>query len=221
MIKDHAFVFIDEIQSIKGIDKMLAYLYDHTQRITFVVAGSEIGVVDEVLGGKGGAMSGRLYLNVDMKPLSRESAREFLVRGFAEAGKDIPSYEINDALTKLGTLPGWLTYYGNLRLREKHSLAIRRVIKDGKVIVSEEIDHFLSSRRNRKRYLRILRILSSGKKEWQEIYNLLKLKDKKVPKSRVSEFLSVLQGFGFVSKIDSFYQLSDPMLNQFLSSAKK
>ncbi|MCD6227161.1 AAA family ATPase [Candidatus Micrarchaeota archaeon] len=221
MIQNRAFVFIDEVQQINHIDKMLSYLYDHTQKITFIVAGSEIGMVDTVLGGKGGPMAGRLYLKIDMTPLSDESARVFLNKGFAEAGKNVPSYEITDAITKLGKLPGWLTYYGNLRLRENHSTSLQRVIDDGKVIVSEEINHFLASRRNRKRYLKILKILSSGQKRWQEIYNLLKLKDKKISKSRVTEFLSILISFGFVSKDNGFYQLSDPMINHYFSSAKK
>lgn len=220
LIKKRAFIFIDEAQLIRDIDNIISYIYDHTTKITLVVAGSEVGTLDRVLGKKGGPMAGRLHFRVDMYPLSKESAKEFLKRGFAELGKDIPAYEIDDAILNLGTLPGWLTYYGTLRLSEKHSAALHRVIEDGKVIVSEELNNFLAGRRNRKRYLKILKILSSGEKTWEEIYDLLRLDEKKIQKSRITEFLSTLIDYGFVNKERDRYSLADPMIRHFVSSGK-
>ena len=214
-IKDRAYIFVDEVQRIKGIADVLSLIYDFSEKICVIAAGSEIGLVEDILGRNGGALAGRLHLRVHLPPLSEESAEEFLRKGFDEAGKRVESYEIRDAVEKLGTLAGWLTYYGNMRLRATHSEALKRVIDDGKVITREELRHFLKRRKNKEGYVKILRMLRNDALEWSEIYRRVGM-----GKSRVSEALKTLEEYGFVVREENKYKLADRMLSYALSSGK-
>ncbi len=205
-IKKKAFIFIDEGQRISKIDELISYIYDFSEKITVVIAGSEIGLIEKVLGKGGGALAGRHHLRIHLHPLTEESSVEFLRKGFLEAGKKVPSYELWDAVDKLGTLIGWLNYYGYLRLTQSHSEALNQVIDNGKIIVKTELDNFLENRRNKKLYISILSLLSEGEKSWAEMHQRLN-----ITKSRLSEALERLVEYGFVVK-ETKYRLADKML---------
>ena len=122
-----------------------------------------------------------------------------------QAGVEVPTFEMVDAVQKLGTLCGWLTFYGNLRLSISHGEAVKKVIGEGKIIVKTEFQHFLQRGRNKRLYLRILQAVKYGA-TWSELYETLG-----ITKSRLSEALGVLQNHSFIIKRNGKYIIADKM----------
>jgi len=62
------------------------------------------------------ALYGRPYVEVGLKPLSRELAREFLIKGVEQEGIEPPYDLIEEAIEVFNGIIGWLTYFGlNMR----------------------------------------------------------------------------------------------------------
>lgn len=208
-----AVVWVDEGEEIRRLGKILSYYYDWSSRITFVVSGSVVGLLEGMFSADA-PLYGRVREEITMNPLKREASLEFLRRGFAQEGKDVREGELLEAVEELDGLVGWLTFYGYLRRFHTHEKALRIVKEEGKKIVEAELKHFLrKTKASTKRILTILRILKEGKKRWDEIYeSLILLSREKVSKSRVSEYLEKLIEHGFIVKEGAEYKLADPLL---------
>ncbi len=211
-------LFVDEAQVMAefGFDLYLAYLYDNFPNLTIVLAGSQIGLLEKLLGkGKKGnkGMRGRKVMEIMLKPLSKEKALSFLLEGFEQAKKEVELNELKEVVNLTGGLIGWLTLYGHERLYSSHEKAINYVKEKAIEVLSDELSVLLSHVKNKKAYITILKAISMGFNKWEEIYALLHKNKLKVGKGFVSKALAKLIDYSFVIKKDNKFYLSDPLIS--------
>ncbi len=207
-----AYIFIDEGQCKDGLDDLIATYYDRTKNITFMISGSELGLIEDMFG-EDRPLFGRMRKDIIMKPLPVDKSVEFLRLGFAQLGLEYKESELEDAVNKLGGLVGWLTYYGYLRKDTNHERALEILIKNARVILKAELDNFLNKQRGRKeRYSLILRLLKLKPSKWNEIKEYLEFKlNKKISSARLSDYLTKLKKSGFIVEENGKYKLADPL----------
>jgi AAA+ ATPase superfamily predicted ATPase len=196
-------------------DSLLAHVYDYLSHVKLVLAGSEIGLLDKLLGVKNvkSPLSGRPYTTITMRRLSREESLEFLKEGFKQANMVVNEVLLEEAVSLFDGVIGWLTYYGYQALRLGHEGAITKTLEEGSKLVMGELENFLSLRpQARTRYLIILKLLINPLK-WSEVKAGLSAKLKKeVSDKQLTHYLRELISYGLVEKINNEYVIADPLL---------
>jgi len=207
-----AVIFIDEVQELDDIDKLIAHAYDHTSKIVFVISGSEVGLLERIFY-PDKPLFGRLKTEVILTPLDRDKSLEFLRLGFAQEGKEYNERELEEAVDELDGLIGWLTYYGYLRRTYSHKRSLDILKENARLLVMSELERFLSKKRSKRiRYLLILKGLKTPK-TWSGVKEYLEFKLKEqISNARLSEYLKELVEHGFVVKQENRYSLADPLL---------
>ncbi len=209
-------VFIDEAQLLNsaGLDEIIAHLFDNTSHIDIVVAGSEVGLIDKLLGNKSNkALFGRPKKIIDIEKLTQTQSYEFLTLGFKQAKKKVLPMQLSETVEKLDGTIGWLTLYGFYALDEGHDDALKKVVHEGATITAAELENFLSNRiLAKKRYLRILEALTVPLR-WTEVKRVLEASEgKPINDKTVTKYLQELVAYGFVIKQDNKYCVADPLL---------
>ncbi len=210
-------LIIDEIQLLKkyGIDKWLAYIYDHLP-LRVIISGSQIGIVEKMIGETKEGMKplkGRLIRRIELKPLNFQKAQVFLIQGMEQINKRISEVEIQEVYSALGGFMGWLTYYGYYRQFYDHEYALNMVKKKAADITSDELLNLLYY--TDKTYLMVLDAISNGYKNWKSIKNFLSIQHSlKLSDSSLKRRLDRLIDMSFIIKKHMVYQLSDPLLKQ-------
>jgi len=218
-------LFIDEAQMLKpsGFDRFLAFLYDRTDRIKIILAGSEVGLMDKFIGLEAqDPLYGRVKKIIEIKKFQTEKSMEFLRSGFREKGMEYNEDELKEAVSKLDGIVGWLAAYGFYRTEMSHETALKKTMTEGTKMVSSEIERFLSTRSGgRKRYLSILKLLSKTSAKWSEIKNLAAAKTgKAIPDSRLAAVLDQLLEYGFIEKKEGMYYLADPLIAEAVATKR-
>jgi len=216
-----AIIFIDEAQLLKkhGVDRFLAYVYDHLKAFQLVVAGSQVGLLEEFVGRSGEApLFGRAKTEIEIRRLEKKQSAAFLREGFREARIKVPENEQEQAISTVDGLIGWLTYYGYYRTKHPHEKAMELLKRDAREITSSEIKSFLASRKGEKtRYLTLMKALCAEPLTWEKLKTYLEVKEKKrISDGRMNEYLSKLLAYGFVEKVNGEYALSDPLIKEAL-----
>ena len=216
--KSEFYLFIDEVQLLKRarLDEFLAYIVDRYKNIKIVISGSEIGLLDEFLGEEDASpLFGRAKKIIDIKRLTPPQSKQFLQKGFEQAGIKISKEEIAQAVNELDGIIGWLTLYGFYRIEERE--ALEKVKENASEMVKKEIEAFLKNRAQAKnRYIAILEALSQGAKSWKEIKTYLTIKEgKRIPDIRLATYLKTLRNYGFIEKKGG-YRLTDPLIKEAL-----
>jgi AAA+ ATPase superfamily predicted ATPase len=211
-------IVIDEVQKLKlgKIDGIIAHLYEHTKNIQFVLAGSEIGLMDEVLGEESSSdLYGRPKTVIRIERLDNVKCKEFLAKGFSQMKKEVSADVYDLAVENFDGIIGWHTLFGYYALKEDPLTAKDRVVKEGKKIVASEIENFLSNRSSaKKRYLEVLAVLKNPQ-HWSDVRNYLIAKEKKNINDRmVSKYLNELKKHGFIIKREDRYVIADPMASK-------
>ncbi|ACB07462.1 AAA family ATPase [Candidatus Korarchaeum cryptofilum] len=157
----------DEFQRSRGpigasLHGAIVHSYDFHRDLSFVLTGSEMGVLYGILGDPENPLYGRAYLEVRTRKLSREESLDFLNRGFEEAG--VKGSEVERAVEELDGIIGWLTYYGYLKVRGGD---FDSLINEALELAKSEIESFLASRVS-KRYRVVLKLLAEGLTELGE-----------------------------------------------------
>jgi len=114
-------VALDEVQSARPplsaeLRNVIAYSYDNLENVTFIVAGSEVGVLYSFLGydNPSSPLYGRYVHEVPVERFSRDLVREFLVRGFREEGVEPPEGVVEAAVEFFDGIVGWLVLFGRM-----------------------------------------------------------------------------------------------------------
>lgn len=204
-------VVLDEFQRARtgfglALQNAVAHSYDFNRNVSFVLSGSEMGVLYGVLGNPEGPLYGRAYVEVRTRKLSAEESLDFLRRGFEEAGLEVEERELERAVNELDGIIGWLTYYGYLRLRGKGSL--EEIVSEATALARRELEEFLSTRMSR-RYRLVMRLLARGVKEWSELKRELERAEGREVSDRA--LYEVLQHLKKHSLIDENNEYTDPV----------
>ncbi len=210
-----------EFTVLPGFARLLAHIYDYKESIKIVLAGSEIGLLDRLLGRKkpSSPLYGKPYLEIAMERLPHEKAVDFLEKGFTELGVAWPRAYVEEAASQLDGIPGWLTAYGYYSYTTKnHGEALRKTLEEGTTIVKSELERFLSNRGPaRTRYLAILGCLSLQPMTWSELKKCLETRiGRTLNKSQYTRYLHELQDYSFIEKKGNEYTLADPLIRHAL-----
>ncbi len=218
MLKDSKdlVLVIDEAQYLApfGLDKFFAYLYDNFN-VKLIFSGSEIGVLNKFIGKENAdaPLYGRAISEIKTSRLNKNDGMRFLLEGGKRAGIDINEKEAEETIKSLDGIIGWLTLYGWQRKTENHKTALEKAIEVGKAMAEKEFDNFLATRKAKKRYLQIIKILSQRKLSWSEIKALLsKELGYEVSDKQFNLYLKHLEDYCFIEKADEKYHLADPLL---------
>ncbi|MGQ4892246.1 MAG: AAA family ATPase [Candidatus Njordarchaeia archaeon] len=217
--KTYFILAIDEAQEIAklGFDKYLAFVYDNLQNVKIILAGSQVGVLNNILDNPKKPLFGRARIEIETRYFTKKEAKEFLKTGFKEAKIKIEETALNKAIDKLNGVAGWLTLFGwEIVKGNTVENAIRKVTEAGIKIAYEEIQNFLTTRGiGKKRYIEILKALAEGPKKWKELKTHLEINLKRrIPNNQISKYLNELRKYGFIIKKDKIYLIPDPLLKQ-------
>ncbi|MFA5383010.1 MAG: ATP-binding protein [Candidatus Micrarchaeia archaeon] len=209
-------VFIDEVQRIdnKSISDLLSYFYDKLPKISFVLSGSEVGLVEEILGEQDGThpLYGRHITKIIMKRFDKNGSFSFLQSGFQQIDVPISTRELKEVINELDGLVGWLTLYGYKKGFVKDPNALKETIKLASQIVAGEIENFLKNRKDRRLYILILQN-ASAPITWTELKLRVEKNYKKQINSNTFSFaLSELAKYSFIENTLDGYKICDPIL---------
>jgi len=205
-------VVFDELQSVRGamgavLQSALAHSYDFNKSVALVLAGSEMGVLYNILQNPESPLYGRAYIEVRTRKLSYSEAVDFLTKGFTEAGVSIGRDEIEEAAKELDGVIGWLTYYGYLRSRGAGGL--EQVVREAIALAKNELESFLKTRVSSGRYKAVLKLLAQGVRGWGELKRELERLEKKEISDRVLH--DILKELKRHSIIDESNEFTDPI----------
>ncbi|AMM53686.1 ATPase [Pyrococcus kukulkanii] len=218
---ERVIIAFDEAQYLRfsGLqyDGLIAYAIDNLPNVTFVLTGSEVGMLHDFLGldNPKKPLFGRYAREIVLERFSRDKSIDFLIKGFSELSIDVPQDEIEDAVEKLDGIVGWLTMYGYLRGVRKlsHEEALSELLNMARSLVREELDKILSYS---KRYGMILKAVSLGNERWSEIKEFVESKTGRINDAKFSILLRNLVKYGYLDKISGKYRIPDPIVREII-----
>ncbi|MCD6563011.1 MAG: ATP-binding protein, partial [Thermoproteales archaeon] len=164
-------IVLDEAQELRTVPAwrdILAWTIDNLENVTFVVTGSEVGVLRDFLKleDRDSPLFGRARLEINLRGFDRNVSVGFLRSGFREAGLTIDEAELADAVGRLNGIVGWLALYGYYRVSYglSHKASLERVEADASELVADELEKLVKNAPGR--YLAILWAVSLGLKKW-------------------------------------------------------
>lgn len=214
-------IIIDEAQELiklRGYDIIpaIAYAYDNLRSLAFVFAGSKIGLLYRFLKVQdpSSPLYGRYMERIELKPLSREKAVEFLRKGFEDHGLKVNEEFLNRAVDKLDGVIGWLAYLG-LKTVSKGCAdpkIINEVLEEASKIAINEFCNFVNAM-GTKRYIEIIKAIGEEGASWSQIKRYLELRlETRIYDSELARLLKNLIDNGFIDKKDNVYVILDPIL---------
>ncbi|ALM76598.1 AAA family ATPase [Thermococcus barophilus] len=194
-------------------DGIIAYAMDNLENLTFILTGSEVGLLFDFLkfDNPEAPLFGRYHHDILLERFSKELSEEFLRRGFEEAGFSVREEEIEDAVEELDGIVGWLSLYGYIRATRKlnHEKALEEVLKEAKSVINTEISRLFAYS---PRYRIILKAVALGYSRWSDIKDYLTLKLGYINDSNFSILIENLVKYGYVEKKEGRYTIPDPVL---------
>lgn len=195
-------------------DGIIAWSMDNLSNITYILTGSEIGVLKDFLNYEDvkAPLYGRFRNEITVGRFDAERSKKFLSKGFEEQGLKVEKVELDNVVAQIDGIAGWLTYYGYFRSVKKlaYEKAMERVYAEGSKITMDEVDRLLS--KSRGRYLHLLKAVAEGIDSWAEIKRYITAKAGKIPDTRLASLLDSLLKFGFIEKDGNSYRIVDPIL---------
>ncbi|WP_461865373.1 AAA family ATPase [Thermococcus sp.] len=210
-------IAIDEAQylrfSLARYPELIAWALDELQNVSFVLTGSEVGLLEDFLKmhDPNSALFGRLHVEIMLKRFERYQSVNFLERGFAEIGMDVTKEEIEEVVDELDGIVGWLTLYGyNRYLGLGHANALRKLREDAKKLILSE---FSKLKNLSHRYELAMRAVANGKHRWKEIKETVELLEgKRIDDKNFSNILNNLIRYGYLEKTVGGYLIPDPLV---------
>ena len=213
------FVFVfDEAQYLRfsnvRYDGILAWAVDNLNNITFILTGSEVGVLREFLriDDAKAPLFGRYRREIFVDRFTREQSLDFLRQGFKELNLEPSMNELEEAIEAFDGLVGWLTYYGYYRAVRKlpHKKAMANVFEEGFKLILEELEKVIAL--SRKRYTAILKAVAHNATSWSDIKAYTIAKTGPITDKRFTELLKNLVKYGYLSKENNKYKIPDPIV---------
>ncbi len=210
-------VFIDEAQrmNIKDLADVLSYFYDRFPQVSFIISGSEIGLVEQIIGQSDAEhpLYGREITKITLNRLDRNGSMEYLKTGFEQLDLKIEKIELEKAIEELDGLIGWLTLYGYERGIKQSKDALKKTSESAARIAASELVHFFKNVKNKELYVAILK--NATVVGWDELRTRAgKEMGEQLNPNLFNFALEKLATYSFIEKKDEKYQLSDPLLQK-------
>ncbi|AAK42841.1 ATP-binding protein [Saccharolobus solfataricus] len=196
-------------QSIPGIFHIMRSKWQFHKNVTYVISGSLIGMMMELLSSRNQPFYQFFYL-MKVNPFDRKTSIEFLRKGFEVNNLDVKSEEIELIVDQVDGFPAWLNLVGIKIVTEKRSAneVINSLVKDINLVTALEND---------------LKRLSPTARA--VLKNLASLGGAGSPKDLGLDLLTVTRGlkqlmnYGLVEKEGrGIYRIVDPILIKYLVS---
>ena len=207
--KKKLIVVLDEVQEVKGgIKQFLALLYrlrTTTKNLTFVFTGSAIGLMKTLLNPTPtNSLYGRSPIKIELRAWNDETALKYLEKGLSECRVSYKDEGLREAIFTLGTLPGWLSFYGLRRcVGLSHERSLREAERESIKIAESEVSSILKARGDwAKRALRMMAYSA----RWSEI-----LKETSISTRTLRDFLQALKNLYLITEEEGIYRISDPI----------
>jgi AAA+ ATPase superfamily predicted ATPase len=207
-------VVLDEVQSVRPplsaeLRNLIAYTYDNLENITFILAGSEVGLLRDFLGYEEpkSPLYGRAVYEVVVERFSKEESREFLMRGFREEGVSPPPEVIDEAVNFFDGIVGWLVLFGRRYVDGFRDVG---VVRDMAVELAVEELSKLSPRERM-----VLRAVASGCRSWSQVRRFITEKyGLTIPNATLTRLINKLEKLSIIKN----YDFQDPVYRE---AAKK
>ena len=216
-----AFDEAQELAAVPGLrfDSVLAYAYDNFSNLKVVLTGSKVGLLYRFLrfDDPKAPLFGRAVWRIELPYFSKEQSLEFLKRGFEQVQLKVSEKELVEVVEALDGVPGWLSYYGFLRVQGlSHEAALSEAKARGVQLLLGELESFLRLRPlARDRYAAILYALATGARRWSEIKRVAEARlAERIPPKNFTELLNHLLEVGFLVKENDGYTLPDPLIRE-------
>ncbi|GAB6945622.1 AAA family ATPase [Vulcanisaeta sp. JCM 14467] len=195
---------------------MIAYAYDNLRNTTLIITGSEFRVFTRFLklNDTESPLFGRAYIDITLKPFTREQAIEFLRRGFMEHGINLDPGVAERVYEELCGNPGWLTYFGYRALRTGFDEALRETRREAVNLIRREVCNFIGEGRHlaEGRYVRILETCMNGCR-WSDIKRSLEaLEGRELNNSIVDSLIKALLDYSLFIREGDRYVLPDRLM---------
>ncbi|MCG3109212.1 hypothetical protein L3N51_01502 [Metallosphaera sp. J1] len=213
-------IAVDEAQRLRGphsgeIKNAMAHAYDYDRNLTFVLTGSEVGLLHEFLGteDEGSPLYSRYYHEVRLERFSREQSFQFLERGFSEAGMKVEESVIEEMVEFFDGIPGWLTVAGNHYLSrrdlgEVKEMSVRLALNELRNLIESKAR---ISEVTGRRYREVLKCVGEGANSWSKLERCVSEREGVALSSSVlSNVISQLEGMSVISG----YQFLDPVYRE-------
>lgn len=217
-------IAVDEAQEFrksKHIDMAMIFasVYENCRNIILVLTGSEIGVLYDFLAleDADSPLFGRSKKEIEIKPLSKEQGKEFLIKGLEQKKiKNINENVITEAVEELGGIVGWLNDFGLTCI--EHNKVDKKFIEDtkktGSGLARKEFKKFLKGRVANERYNTIMKNLSIKPLSWTDLKKSVETDlDESIDDRNFSSLLETLQKYGFIQENEKKYSIIDPLLS--------
>ncbi|MGC8674778.1 AAA family ATPase [Fervidicoccus sp.] len=210
-----AVIVFDELQRVTGklsveLANAIAYSYDHLRNLSFIVSGSEMGVLYRFFDEPNAPLYGRAYLEVKTRRLDKEKSIDFLKRGFEESKIRVNDEELEAAVDKLDGIIGWLTYYGYSRTMQNRDF--ESIWREAVTMARQELENFLKNRVSAERYRAVLKFLANGEREWKELKKKMEDLEGRVLSERVLyDILITLRKYSIIDDQNNFL---DPLAEE-------
>lgn len=218
---------IDEAQQLKkianfNVAKLLAHIYDYKGGIQLLLTGSQVGLLDDILGAEdpSSPLYGRAKSEINLDRFSAEQSREFLVEGFKQAKMRVDRETIEYAVKKLDGIVGWLSNFGwQCYLEKKVSKGlIDRLLREAAGLALREFENFLLRRPAAARYRVIMKRVAREPVRWAQMkVHLEGETGARIHDANLANLLGELLKAGFLGREDDFYSVADPVLAYALS----
>lgn len=210
-------IAFDEAQNLRGklsneILSILAHCYDYCKNITFILTGSEIGLLYDFLKieDPSSPLYGRHLEEVRVNKFDSKKSLDFLKKGFEQARITAPDEILEYAVDKLDGIVGWLTEFGHrcLKVKAVEKSVVDDILELAMKTTVEELSHFS------KEYIIIVEAIARGFTRWSEIKKYFEDKKKRIIyDAELRRYLTILEKRGYVIKTDrGKYELADPVI---------
>ena len=210
-------IAVDEAQYLRFSSaryaELIAWSTDELENISFILTGSEIGLLEDFLRihDPESALFGRAHVEIKLKRFERHQSLDFLRKGFEEIGLEVRDGELGEAVDELDGIVGWLTLYGyNRYLGLSHREALKKLKEDAKRLIVSE---FSKLKELSPRYELALKAVANGRHRWREIKEAVELLEgKKIDDKNFSNVLNNLVRYGYLEKTVGGYSIPDSLV---------
>ena len=214
-------IAFDEAQRLRGplsseVLNALAHAYDFDRNITFILTGSEVGLLYDFIGVEdpSSPLFGRYFQEIVIDRFSRSDSMEFLIRGFRELGIDIPRHLLEDFVELFDGIPGWLIYAANAYIRGIRNFsmikeaAIREAMGELENLIRAKANY---STINARRTALVLRCIAMGSNSWSSVVGCVEeFEGASVSSTSLNNIIRTLERLSIIRD----YEFLDPMYRE-------
>jgi len=209
-------VAVDEAQALRGprgalFLEALAHAYDYDDNLTFILTGSEVGLLVEYIGvdDPRSPLYGRFVRVLPLERFSRDQSLEFMEMGLREAGLSLPPEALEAAVDFFDGIPGWLTLAGNYIVLRRGVVELDELKRAAVEVARGELLGVV--RQRGERYARVLRLIAEGCNTWSKLKRgLEEVEGVTVSTSALSNILRTLEKLSIVKD----YEFLDPVYRE-------